>query len=160
MSKREKLREKAYRESYGDSFLDSLIATQIRVLREQRKLNQKQLGDLAGMKQSRISTMENVNYCSWSVATLKRLAHAFDVPLIVRFESFGSLLGDEARLTADNLKRPSFDQDYVFYDATRRIDDDENCVANPKLGGQETFRTFSIVIDAADRFGIRNQNVA
>lgn len=114
MTKRERMHEKEYRASFAESNVDSYIATQIRVLREQRELNQQQLADLAGMKQSRISALEDVNYCRWSISTLKRLARAFDLRLHVSFEPFGSLLGDEAKLTAANLRRPSFEDDPAF----------------------------------------------
>lgn len=106
--------EKAYRRAYVESFLNTSIAAQIKANREKRGLSQAQLADLAGMKQSRISTMENVNYESWSIRTLKRLAEAFDLVLVVRFESFGGTVGDIVNLNRENLERPSFEKDPVF----------------------------------------------
>src|SRR6266542_2067857 len=58
-----------YRYAYDEEFSNSRIATQIKVLREQRELNQSALAELAGMKQSRISELENVNYNSWSISS-------------------------------------------------------------------------------------------
>src|SRR5688572_5007648 len=84
----------AYRHAYVDEFTDAFIATQIRVLREQQKLTQTQLADKAGMKQSQVSELEDVNNRSWKVRTLKKLAWAFDLVLVVRFEPFGKVLPD------------------------------------------------------------------
>ncbi len=104
----------AYRHAYIDSFVDSAIATQIKALREQRSLNQTQLAELAGMKQSQISGLEDVNNTSWKVRTLKRLAKAFDLVLVVRFESFGEVLPRIEDFSRSSLERPSFSDDPAF----------------------------------------------
>lgn len=114
MSRREDLRDREYRAAYADSFLDTLIATQIKVLREQRGYTQAKLAELAGMKQSRISAMEDVNYSSWNTTTLKRLAKAFDLPLFTFFGTFDELLEYTERLSREFLERPAFVQDPSF----------------------------------------------
>lgn len=58
--------------------------------------------------------MEQVDYSSWSLSTLKRLARAFDMRLRVTFESFGSLLEDYGQLGREALERPSFKDDPAF----------------------------------------------
>ena len=113
---REEFKDKETREIYADDFLNTSIATQIKVLREQRELTQAQLAEKAEMAQERISVMEDVNYSSWTIKTLKRLAHAFDVRLVVKFESFGSLLSEFEAFNRENLERPSFDDDPAFAD--------------------------------------------
>ena len=107
-------RDKDYRHGYVDEFLNSSIATQIKVLREQRGWSQKDLADRAEMKQPRVSVMENVNYSSWNINTLRRVAEAFDLVLCVSFESFGKRLGDIEKFSRNNLERWSFDDDPVF----------------------------------------------
>src|SRR2546423_6930730 len=72
----EQLRDKEYREAYADDFLDAYIAAQIRTIREQRKMTQEDLADLIGTKQAGISRIENVNYSSWNIRTLKKIAYA------------------------------------------------------------------------------------
>jgi len=111
MTNRKKFEDREYRASYAESFLDTSIATQIRVLREQRELTQAELAELAGMKQSRISALEDANYSRWSIATLKRLARAFDVPLNVGFGTFGGLLADIDGFNRRSLERPAFAAD-------------------------------------------------
>jgi len=108
---RVKLENKEYRQAFAESFLNSHVATQLRTLRCSRGLSQGQLASLAGMKQSRISALENVNYSSWSISTLQRLAAAMDVALSVRFESFGQLVNTVQAFSADDLQVPSFEQE-------------------------------------------------
>jgi len=107
-------KNKDYRHGYADEFLNSSIATQIKVLREQRGWSQKELAKLAQMKQPRISVMENVNYSSWSIKILRELAEAFDLTLCVSFETFGKRLADIVRFNRENLERFSFENDPVF----------------------------------------------
>src|SRR4029079_16275249 len=95
-----------YRRSYAESFTNTLIAAQLKANRESRNLSQAELAELAGMKQSRISKIENVNYESWSIRTLRRIAQAMDLVLVVKLESFGNLLQDMESLDRPNLERP------------------------------------------------------
>jgi transcriptional regulator with XRE-family HTH domain len=111
---KQKLSDREYRAAYAESFLDTFIASQIRVLREQRGWTQGKLAEQAGMKQSRISALEDANYSSWTLGTLKRLARAFDVPLFVGFGTFGSLLADVNAFGRRSLGRPAFAEDPVL----------------------------------------------
>jgi transcriptional regulator with XRE-family HTH domain len=107
-------RDAEYRHAYVESFLNSYIATQIAVLREQQDLTQAELARRAEMRQSQISKLEDVNNSSWKISTLQRLARAFDLVLVVRFESFGSVLSDIDRFGRASLKRESFETDPVL----------------------------------------------
>ena len=112
---REEFQDKEYRHAYADESLSTYIATQIKVLREQRQLTQRELAERAGMAQPRIAVLEDVNYSSWSIKTLRRLAEAFDVRLSVKFENFSSLIPEIERLGRDTLERESFDEDSWFH---------------------------------------------
>jgi len=107
-------KSEVYRHAYVDEYLNLSIATQIKVLREQRKWGQNDLAEKVGMKQPRISVMENVNYSSWSINTLRKLAKAFNLTLRVSFESFGSRVNDIAQFSRETLMRSSFEDDPVF----------------------------------------------
>src|SRR3989338_8721039 len=107
-------KDKEYRHVYVEDFSNNYIATQIKVLREQRDWKQSDLAERAGMKQSAISRLEDVNYSSWNIKTLKRLAEAFDLTLRVSFEGFGSSLDDILEFSKDSLERLSFKDDPVF----------------------------------------------
>ena len=103
-----------YRHGYVDEFLNFSIATQIKVLREDCGWTQEELASRADMKQASISRVENVNYSSWSINTLRRLAEAFDLTLRVTFEDFGTRLSDIERFGRETLERYSFEDDPVF----------------------------------------------
>ncbi|MGB6524162.1 MAG: hypothetical protein WBE87_04520, partial [Candidatus Acidiferrales bacterium] len=57
---------------------------------------------------------ENVDYSSWSIKSLKKLAQAFDVVLTVRFERFKNLALDAERFGRKNLEVPKFKDDPFF----------------------------------------------
>jgi transcriptional regulator with XRE-family HTH domain len=109
-----KLRNKKYREAFVSEHIDTGIPFQIRALRNQRKWKQIDLAKHAEMKQERISLLEDPNYSKFTLATLKKLASAFNVGLIVRFVPISDLVEWELGLTSDSLKAVSFDQDDYF----------------------------------------------
>ena len=111
-------RDKETRHVYCDEFLNASIATQIKVLREQRHLTQSQLAEMAGLAQRRIAALEDVNYSSWTINVLRRLAEALDLALTIQFESFGEKLTAIEEFGRESLERPSFDNDPVFKAAT------------------------------------------
>ena len=53
--KRDKFQDREYRAAYAESFLDTSIATQIRVIREQRKLKQKELAKMLHTTDTQLS---------------------------------------------------------------------------------------------------------
>jgi transcriptional regulator with XRE-family HTH domain len=106
-SLRGELRDKEYAHEYARSFLNSYVATQIKVIREQRRMTQAQLGAAIGTTQGGISRIEDVNYSSWSIRTLLRIAEAFDVRLRVSFEPFGTLLDDVTEFNRADLETAS-----------------------------------------------------
>jgi len=112
---REQFHDPDFRHIYADESLNSYIATQIKVLREQRGLTQTSLAKAAGMAQPRIAVLEDINYSAWSINTLRRLAKAFDLRLCVKFETFSSLIPEIEGLTRESLQRKSFDQDAWFH---------------------------------------------
>ncbi len=110
---RQEFPDKDYRHAYVDEFLNAWIATQLKVLREQRGWTQEHMAELVNMKQPRVSLLETVDYSAWSLSTLKRFARAFDLTLNVSFESFGTKLMDILRFSRESLEKFSFDEDPV-----------------------------------------------
>ena len=97
--------DKEYAHDYMDEILNASIATQIKVLREQQEMTQEELAEKAGMQQARISVLENMNYSSWSINTLRKLARAFDLTLKVSFENFSTAIRDMHNLNRESLQR-------------------------------------------------------
>jgi transcriptional regulator with XRE-family HTH domain len=116
--KREELIEnfldKEYRESYAEDYLNTTIATQLRIIREQRELTQAELAAAVGTKQTAISRIENVNNAARNIGTLEAIAFALGCRLKVSFETFGSLIDESLYFSRESLQRPSFDEDPVF----------------------------------------------
>ncbi len=114
---RAKFQDEEYRHSYAEECLNTMVASQIKILREQREMTQAKLAEKTDMKQPRLSILEDANYSNWSINTLKRLARAFDVALSVRFEAFSDVILDFESLSRESMERPSFKNDPLFQSA-------------------------------------------
>ena len=80
------------RSRFVESHLEKGIAFQLRALRDRKNWNQQELAEKVGMTQNAISRLESSNYGKPTITTLKRLAFAYDVALIVRFVPFSQLV--------------------------------------------------------------------
>ena len=80
------------RSRFVESHLEKGIALQLRALRDRKNWNQQELAEKVGMTQNAISRLESSNYGKPTITTLKRLAFAYDVALIVRFIPFSQLV--------------------------------------------------------------------
>lgn len=120
----EKLKNEEYRKAYVSEHIDTSIPFQIKTIREQREWSQIELGENVHepMKQEQVSRLENPNYSKFSLATLKRLAYAFNVGLVVRFVPISDLVKWDLALTSESLKAVSFDEDVYFEDKPNEID--------------------------------------
>ncbi len=113
---KERLQNKKHREGFVSATVDQTIPFQIRAMRlsKNRNWTQEELAQRTGMKQERISTCENPNYGNFSLRTLKQIAAAFDVALIVRFAPFSELVEWEINISSKSLEVPSFEQEDYF----------------------------------------------
>lgn len=68
------------------------LANQIRATRDKLGWSQERLACESGMNQNAISRLESPDYGKPTLKTLKRLAKAMDVGLIVRFAPFSELV--------------------------------------------------------------------
>lgn len=107
------LRDVEYRRAFVSERVRSSIALQIRALRKQRgDMTQAQLGEKLGMAQTWVSNLENPEYGKMTVATLLRLADAFDVDLEIKFRSFSAAVNTLSMQGADYFWVPSFADEY------------------------------------------------
>ena len=90
-------------------------------------MKQADLAQEMGTTQTAISRIENTNYSSWNIKTLKRLARAFHVRLMVSFETYGTLPDEVTRFTRESLERASRESDPRLADVTAV----ENIVIGP-----------------------------
>ena len=117
---RTEFQDEEYRHSYAEECVNTMIATQIKVLREQREMTQGELAEKTGMKQPRIPLLEDSSYSNWSLNTLKRFARAFDVAISVKFEAFSDIILDFESMSRETLQRPAFFNDPLFSAANVR----------------------------------------
>jgi len=104
-------KSKAHRAAYVSSQISIGIPYQVRALRKRAGWGQKRLAAESGMMQPRISAIENPGEGDLNLDTLKRLAAAFDVALIVRFAPFSELIRWSDRFSPDEFEVPSFGKD-------------------------------------------------
>lgn len=152
---REEFTDRDYRHAYADSLANTTIATQIRLLRG--SMTQAEFAKRVGMKQSRISAMEDENYSAWSTTTLKQIAERNDVVFLGRFVSFGELLQWSASMSEIGWRPVPFSQDPAFTQATRRTDNVES--TEPAFaGGQTVAETLPVAtVDVAARTSLGSQ---
>jgi len=97
------------------------IAAQIKALRDQRGWTQKELAGFSGMKQERISALEDVNYEAWTAKTLTKLARSFDLTLKISFEEFSACISDIDDISTESLKRTSREEDLLLFERNHFI---------------------------------------
>jgi transcriptional regulator with XRE-family HTH domain len=106
------LRSPEYRREFVAERVRSSMALQIRALREQRKMSQAILGNAIGMAQTWVSKLENPDYGKMTVATLLRVANAFDTDLEIKFRPFSTTINALPRQREDYFDVPGFDDEF------------------------------------------------
>lgn len=106
-----RLRNKEYRDSVVETAIGDTIAAQLQALRNKNGLNQTQLAKKANMAQPRIAVLENPDYDNYTVNTLKRLASALDVGLIVRFAPYGEVMDWIVGFSPSAINVPTFNEE-------------------------------------------------
>ena len=85
-------RGKNARRQFVESHIAKTVAYQIRATRDKLEWSQERLAEEVGMNQNAISRLESPDYGKPTMTTLKRLAAALDVGLIVRFVPFSEMV--------------------------------------------------------------------
>jgi transcriptional regulator with XRE-family HTH domain len=129
-----RMKSAKYRHAFVAAHVSNTIAAQIATMRQREGWTQKELAEKTGMKQSRISALEDPNLGNVEISTLRRIAAAFDVALTVRFVPFSAIATHAATMSTSMLNISKFDDDYESAAVTvPRIDSD--------IGGPELFAT-------------------
>lgn len=157
----EQLKDKKYREAFVSEIIDTGIPFQIRALRKQRKLSQKEMSEKIGMKQERISVLEDPNYGKLTLSTLKKIASSLDIGLLVKFVPISDLVKWELNISSESLKALSYDDDPYFkikVSKTNNMETTEECATVSNPGTTSNVIYISDVL--ADKTNIpSNQNV-
>lgn len=107
------LADKNFRDSYVDEHVRSFVAYQLRSIRKNRKLTQKQLANILSKPPSVVSRLENVQYGRLNVQTLLEIAHKLDVALVVKFSDFQEFLTAYTDISENRLAIPPYDESYL-----------------------------------------------
>jgi transcriptional regulator with XRE-family HTH domain len=118
----DRFQDKEYRDEFVAAHIATTVAAQIEHMREARGLTQTQLAEKAGMVQARISVLEDPSYDKQSLTTLKRLASALDVGLVVRFAPFSEVLAWALTVSPQRLSVQPFAEDYTPPTLEQRLD--------------------------------------
>jgi transcriptional regulator with XRE-family HTH domain len=119
MSERSKLINKLKtsrdsRESYVRAKLRVLLPSQLRALRLRNCMSQPALAAASGMKQSRISAMEQPGKTNFNLETVVRMAATFKVGLVVKFVPFSEMLKWENEFSQDEFNPVTIEEDIEF----------------------------------------------
>jgi transcriptional regulator with XRE-family HTH domain len=85
-------RSNVARQQFVESTLTKALAHQIRATRDRLGWSQERLAEEVKMNQNAISRLESSEYGKPTITTLKRLAAALDVGLVVRFVPFSEMV--------------------------------------------------------------------
>jgi transcriptional regulator with XRE-family HTH domain len=88
----EKLKDRDYRRKFFLADCSARIAAQIIALRKRRGLDQQQVADLIGARQTAISRVESADYQNWNFNTLREIADALDARIRVLIEPSEDIL--------------------------------------------------------------------
>jgi transcriptional regulator with XRE-family HTH domain len=90
-----KLKDPLFRERFNDWLIRYTVSNQVKAQRQKMGWTQLELASRTGLHFATVNRIENLlNYRVWmpTVSSLVAIANAFDVALIIRFESWSSLV--------------------------------------------------------------------
>lgn len=117
----ESIQNRESRELFIDEHINVGIAFQINGIRRRQQLVQKKLAERLGITQPQISAWESPGYGKYTLQTLKDLAKAFDVGLLVRFVPFSKMIDWTINLTGETIAPASFPEEQSGIDFFNQI---------------------------------------
>ncbi len=104
---------KEYRHAFVEEKVRTGIAAQIHAMRTKAKggMTQPEFARRMGKSQSWVSRLEDPNQPPPTIASLLKVAEAFDVDLEIRFGGFSAMLRRLDAMTPESLEAPSFTEE-------------------------------------------------
>lgn len=93
-----------YAAAYMEGHVNSKLAAQIYWTRKKRGWSQQQLAERSGIAQERISKIENGEFSSLTMKTLRKFAGALDVNLNIEFEPYSHAVVEVAHPRKQDLE--------------------------------------------------------
>ncbi len=124
------IEDKAYTDAFVDAEITTTVPFQLREMRKQRGWKQQDVADLIDGNQKTISDFENPNYARYTLTSLKKLASAFDVALIVRFAPYSELIDWASTLKHERLAVPARKDDARLKAHRQGLEESGNTTTN------------------------------
>lgn len=86
---KEQLKDKEFEKTFYEGLEKTRIALDIAYFRERKGITQEDLARLVNTSQSAIARMENPEYKGYSMSTLRKVAEALGIELVVSFKEKG-----------------------------------------------------------------------
>ncbi|WP_239250058.1 helix-turn-helix transcriptional regulator [Candidatus Nitrotoga sp. M5] len=99
------------RAAYVEAELVNSLAHQIRIIRQQRGLSQRQLAEKLGTTQTTVSRLEDPSYGRYSMRSLLALSKVFDTAILVRFMPFSRFMPDTWDTHPKNFEALSYEDE-------------------------------------------------
>jgi transcriptional regulator with XRE-family HTH domain len=87
---KEELKDKEFEKAYYEGIEKARIALEIIYFREKKGLTQSDLAKKIGTSQSAVARLEDPDYKSYSINTLRKIADALGLELVVSFREKGT----------------------------------------------------------------------
>jgi transcriptional regulator with XRE-family HTH domain len=116
--------DKAYRDAFTSAGVSNRLAFQIFAMREQRGWSQEMLATKADTVQPVVSRWEKPGH-KFTLATLKKIASAFDVGLVVGFVPLSQLAKWHAGIRPGTLEVPSYEDEKQAEELAENFDASE-----------------------------------
>jgi transcriptional regulator with XRE-family HTH domain len=87
---KEQFKDKEFEKAYYEGLEKARIALEITLYREKKGLTQRELAKKVGTSQSAIARLESPDYRSYSITTLRKVAEALELELVVTFKEKGA----------------------------------------------------------------------
>jgi transcriptional regulator with XRE-family HTH domain len=107
------LKAKDAREAFVAARVATAVAVRIFNMRKKEGWTQAELAKRAQMKQARISVLEQADNENFSFSTLRRIAAAFDVAVIIDFVSFPDFLKWSDSFSAETVVPENFSESEI-----------------------------------------------
>jgi len=113
---REKLKNKEFEKSYYEGLEKARIAIEITLFREKKGFTQAKLAELTGTSQSAIARLEDPDYKGYSLSTLRKIADALGLELVVSLREKGEEIYEVGPVKILHLSPwPRARKDFKFY---------------------------------------------
>lgn len=102
---KEKLKDKDFEKDFYEGLEKARVAIEIALFREKKGFTQAKLAELTGTSQSAIARLEDTDYKGYSISTLRKIANALDLELVVSLREKGEEIYEQEPVIVFNVSQ-------------------------------------------------------